>query len=279
MARVAVLAMAALALPWPASAEQKPLWEFGLGPVGFYLPDYRGADQSRGYIYPFPYVVYRGDFFKIDRYGIRTLFIDTDRVELDLSGYGTPPVDSSKNTARQGMPDLNPTIEVGPAVNITLARDKPTSYTYRLDLRLPVRAAFATNLYSEFQGIGFTSYPNLSLDLRPEFLGGRWNVGIQAGVLYGSQRYHQYFYSVSPQFATPTRPAYSAPGGYSGAVFVASFSRRFDKVWVGGYVRYDNLSGAVFDPSPLVLRNSAIGGGIAIAWVFAESDRKVEADD
>jgi len=276
--RVVVLAIATLALPPPVSAELKPLWEAGIGPVGLYLPDYRGSNQSRGYVYPFPYVVYRGDFFKIDRWGIRTLFIDTDRVALDISGYGTPPVDSSKNTARQGMPDLNPTVEVGPALNITLARDKRIDYTYRFDLRLPVRAAIATDLKS-WQGIGFTFYPNLSLDLRPELFGRRWNAAIQAGVLYTSRKYNEYFYSVPLQFATPTRPPYAAPGGYSGAVFIASFSRRFDKMWVGGYIRYDNLSGAVFDPSPLVLRNSAIGGGIAIAWVFAESDRRVEADD
>ena len=69
------------------------------------------------------------------------------------------------------------------------------------------------------------------------------------------------------------------PGGYSGATFFATTSRRFEKFWVGAYVRYDNLSGAVFDPSPLVKQNYAWAGGLAIAWVFAESGTKVVTPD
>ena len=91
--------------------------------------------------------------------------------------------------------------------------------------------------------------------------------------------FHEYFYSVAPQFATPERPAYQAPGGYSGATFLASLSRHIGEFWVGAYVRYDNLSGAVFDPSPLVKQNYALAGGIGFAWVFAESGTKVQTPD
>jgi outer membrane scaffolding protein for murein synthesis (MipA/OmpV family) len=273
-----VLAVAAVVLPRPARAEQRPLWELGLGVTGLHLPDYRGADQGRGYFFPLPYAVYRGERLKVDREGIRGIFFETDRVELDVSVFGTPPVDSSDNRARQGMPDLDATLEVGPVLEIALARDRKIDYTYRLQLRLPARAAFATDI-AHWSYVGWVFYPNLALDLRPEFLGGRWNVGFTAGPLYATRKFHDYFYSVAPQFATPDRPAYQAPGGYSGWAAFASISRRIDKVWVGAYVRYDSVAGAAFESSPLVKRDYAVSGGFGIAWVFAQSSEIVETED
>jgi outer membrane protein len=169
-------------------ADQRPLWEFGLGATGLYLPDYRGADESRGYLYPIPYFIYRGDFFRADRDGIRGIFFESDRVELNVSLFGTVPVDSEKNQARQGMPDLDPTIEVGPLLSVTLARDKVKEW--RLDFRLPVRAVIATD-FSHAQNAGWVAYPHLNLDLRATFLDGQWNVGMQTGPLLATSKYHR----------------------------------------------------------------------------------------
>lgn len=259
-----------------ADAEERPLWEVGLGPTLLYFADYRGADEGRSYLYPFPYVIYRGDFFRADRDGIRGVFFDSDRVEFDLSMSGTIPLDSEKNTARDGMPDLDPTVEFGPSIKVTLARNRARDW--RLDLRLPVRAAVASDL-SNAQSIGWVAYPHINLDLHPTFLGGKWNVGLQTGPMFATSKYHQYFYGVDPQFATPVRPAFEASGGYSGSVALASLTRRIGRFWVGGFMRYDYLKGAVFDHSPLTRRDHSFAAGIAVAWVFAESDRRVEVDD
>jgi outer membrane protein len=145
----------------------------------------------------------------------------------------------------------------------------------RLDLRLPLRAVIATDL-SHARSAGYVLYPHLSLGTRPEILGGKWNLGLQTGVLYGTRRYHEYFYGVAPQFASGERPAYAASGGYSGAVALGSLSRRVGKLWVGGFLRYDALNGTAFEDSPLVRRNHSFMAGMAFAWIFAESDRKVE---
>ena len=272
---LALLACAAL-LPLPGRAEPRPLWEFGLGATALRLPDYRGSDESRGYVYPLPYLVYRGERLRVDRQGARAVLLESQRVELDFSAYATPPVDSSRNRARQGMPDLDPTIEIGPQLNLALARDPANAW--RLDLRLPVRGVVATNFKHVHQA-GYVFYPHLNLGLRPELFGGKWSVGLQAGPLFATREYHRYFYGVEPQLATPQRPAYEAGGGYSGALALAALSRRIGKLWMGGFVRYDNLHGAVFDNSPLVKRNHSVMAGFAFAWVFAESERSVEAKE
>jgi len=258
----------------PAHAELRPEWEFGLGATGLSLPDYRGSDESRGYVLPFPYLIYRGERFRIDRQGIRGIFFESDRIEINLSLNATPPV-SDDNRARQGMPQLDPTIEIGPRLDVTLARDRSREWSF--EARLPLRAAIATDL-SHTQQIGYVAYPHLHLFMRPRLAGVKWNLGVQGGPLFATREYHEYFYGVDPQFATPERPAYEASSGYSGALALVSLSRRFPRFWVGGFARYDTLKGAVFESSPLVRRDYAFMAGIAVAWVFAESSNKVEVD-
>jgi outer membrane protein len=260
---------------FPAHAELRPEWEFGAGATAFTLPDYRGSDESRAYLLPFPYVIYRGDKLRVDRQGVRGVLFESDRVEFDLSMSATPPVDSDKNRARRGMPRLDPTLEIGPRLNVTLVRDRANDRA--LTFRLPLRAVIATDL-SHAEGAGYVAYPHLSFDTRPTFFGGRWNLGLQAGPLFATQRYHRYFYAVDPQFATPERPAYAASSGYSGTLAVASITRRFRSVWVGAFARYDTLKDAAFESSPLMRRDYSVMAGVALAWVFAESERKVEVD-
>ena len=265
----------ALMLAGPAGAKDLPLWEVGLGVGALAFPDYRGSDESRGYLLPVPYVVYRGEFLKADRNGIRGLLFDSDRVEFNLSLSASQPVSSRRNDARDGMPDLKPSIEFGPSLDLTLWRtdDRRT----RLDLRLPVRAAFS--IESNPRSLGWIASPRINLDIEDVAGLPGWNLGVLAGPIYATRRQHEYFYSVAPRFATAERPAYRASGGYSGTQFLAAVSKRFPGYWVGGFARYDTLNGAAFEDSPLTRRKHAAFAGVAIAWIIGESATRVDADE
>ena len=126
---------------------------------------------------------------------------------------------------------------------------------------------------------GYVFHPHLYFDSRPTFAGGKWDFSAQLGALYGSARYHQYYYGVAPQFATAERPAYEAGAGYSGLTAGAAITRRFGRLWVGTFARYDSLDGVVFEPSPLFRRREYLAAGFAVAWIFAESKERVEVDD
>jgi outer membrane scaffolding protein for murein synthesis (MipA/OmpV family) len=271
-----ILALCGLLHATGAGAEPRPQWEIGLGAAALYLPDYRGSDQSRGYLYPLPYVRYRGERLRLDdRRGLASLLLlDTDRVELDVSLNASQPAPSDQSTARQGMPDLDPTLEIGPLVKVRLWENAGRSR--ELSLQLPVRAAF-TLQNPEF--IGWVFNPVIDLYLRDVGPGGRWRLGMQAGPVFTDARYNQYYYQVDPQFATATRPAYSASGGYGGTQFTLTTHRRFGPIWFGAFVRAYGLQGAVFDDSPLVQQRSALYAGIGLAYVFAESKTLVESDD
>jgi outer membrane scaffolding protein for murein synthesis (MipA/OmpV family) len=58
-----------------------------------------------------------------------------------------------------------------------------------------------------------------------------------------------------------------------------ALSRRFPRYWVGGFMRYDTLAGAVFENSPLVKRSSTVSAGVAVTWVFSESSKLVDVTE
>ena len=253
-------------------ARDVPLWEAGAGVAAIDFPDYRGSDEKRAYVLPVPYIVYRGDFLKVDRDNVRGLFFKNDKAELDVSLNGSVPVKSSRNRARQGMPDLDPTLEIGPSLNLFLLHSEPQK-TY-LDLRLPLRPVI--DIHAKYHGYVFQ--PQLNLDVRD--VGGHagWNLGIAAGPIFADQRYHQYFYGVDAAYATATRPAYRARGGYAGTQFISALSKRFPHYWVGGFVKWDSLHGAVFEDSPLLKRKQNFSAGFAVSWIFSESKTQVQEE-
>jgi len=259
-----------------ARAELLPLWEVGVGVSVIDFPEYRGSAERRTWVLPFPYIVYRGDYLKADeRRGVRGLFFKTESVELDVSFNGTVPVKSSENAARQGMPDLDGTLEIGPSLNFSLMKSADRKTT--LELRLPVRGVLASD-FSYVDFVGWVFQPTLNVDTRDAFGYTGWKLGFLGGPVYSDGRYNRYFYAVDPAFATATRPAYSPGGGYGGAQFIAALSKRYRDFWIGGFAKWDTLNGAVFADSPLVTARQSWSGGIAIAWMVDESKARVETN-
>lgn len=246
-----------------------PLWELGLGLGALSLPHYRGSDQTHQLVLPVPYAVYRGTIFRATREGARAVLVDSDRVDVDLGVAASPPTRSRDNRARAGMPDLAPTLELGPTVNATLGRGSG----WKLDLRLPVHAVFTVQ--REPQSLGWSASPVLNLDL----VKGGWNLGLQAGPLWASRRVNAYVYDVAPAYATATRPAYASGAGYAGWRWIAAASRRAGPLWLGAYLRGDSIAGARFEASPLVRQRQTLSAGLAVSWVFAVSDERVPVDD
>ena len=248
----------------------KPLWEVGIGISGVRLPDYRGADQSRNYLLPVPYVVYRGTWLKSDEEGSRAILFNSPRVKLDMS-FGAAAPARGDNRAREGMPDLPGNVEVGPSLNITL--DEEVRKRWKLDLRLPVRGVMTLERSPRYAGATFS--PNINFDLKNPVHG--WNVGFLTGPLFATSHYHREYYQVDPAYARPDRPAYRARGGYAGWQTILSTSKRFGNTWAGAFVRFENLHGAVYDDSPLMRRNAAVTAGFAVSWVFKTSTAMVES--
>ena len=145
------------------------------------------------------------------------------------------------------------------------------------DLRMPLRAVTASN-FTQFQNAGWLFQPQLALDINDIGRSG-WNIGLVGGLIFSDRRYNQYFYDVAPQYATATRPAYTANGGYAGTQFIVAFNKRDDGYWMGGFMKWDDLNNAVFVDSPLVESKQYFTIGFAVTWVFDKSDKMVKVSN
>jgi outer membrane protein len=257
----------------PAHAKQAPVLEYGLGIGAIAFEDYRGSNTTHAYPLPIPYLIYNGTFLKADRDGVRGTLFDQDWVELNLSGNATTPVRNDRE--RSGMPDLRSTLELGPSLDFHLLHSADSRLKF--DLRMPLRTALTVEASPKF--IGWTFTPRFALDIADPLGRVGWNAGFLVGPLFADRRYHDYFYGVAPQYATVSRPAYQAKGGYAGTQLLGALSKRFAHYWVGAYVRYDTLTGATFADSPLVQRDSYWSAGIGISWIIHTSAQMVEVPD
>ena len=253
-------------LPLPIYAAL-PLWEAGIGVFYITLPDYPGSDQQKYYLIPFPYFQYRGNKLRIDRKGVRGLLFQSEKAYLDISIDGGVPVDN-KNEARKGMSSLDPTIQIGPSLEFILRENKQAHSNVKF--MLPVRSILASDFRS-IHAEGWLIHPQLGWGGRFSLLKHYWGMNIGVGPMFANSKYSNYYYSVAPQYATSTRPAYHADSGYIGSRMNLTFSTRYRDIWIGGFTRVDLIKHSVFENSPLVNSRYGITAGIGIAWIFAKS--------
>ncbi len=256
-----------LALAPAAAAErEKPLFELGLAGGGGYLPDYPAAGQNHAHAIALPFFAYRGEVVRSDEKGLlRGRLVRTDRVELDVSLNGSFAVDSDDNDVRRGMPDLDHLGEVGPRLQITLAR---AAHAAKIDLELPVRAVFSTD-FSQLDFRGFTFAPQLAYQ-HDRFFDPTTAFKFGIGPIFATVELMEYFYEVPRPFATAGRRAYAASAGYLGTRIEAS---TVGEIWprVTGFLggRIDFHRGAANDDSPLFRERTTytIGAGLILSLV------------
>lgn len=256
----------------PASAYHLPKWELGLGAAVLNMPAYRGATGRKDTWLPMPYVAYRGGRFKVDEEGVRGTLLHRERFHLDFSVAGSLPV-ADGDGARKGMSALDPIGEIGPSLDVVLGQlgDRHLEWEQQWWLRLPLRAALSVgDPLVGYRGWVFSPYLNWVWVKGAKRSRWRWNLSL--GPIFASRTYHDYFYTVDAADITAARPAYDAKAGYGGQRISLALSVNSRKWFVGAFVRYDDLQGAVFEDSPLVETNGYLIAGVAVSRIFAQSD-------
>ncbi len=260
---------------WPnlASAETetsaKPLWEVGLGGAYFSLPHYRGSSQQSSYLLPFPYLIYRGETLKADGRSLRGILLDQERLHADLSFDLTPQTRSSDDPLRQGMPDRDPMLEIGPSLQVDLQKGGVAEGEMVWQAVVALRHAITV---PDIASHGWLLYPHLKGDYQADE---GMRLSGMVGPLFATQGYHSYYYDVEPSQARVGRAAYHADGGFSGHRLTITASKKVGSWWLGAFVRYDDLQGSVVAESPLMAQKQTVSVGIGAAWVFATSSETV----
>ena len=267
-----------LATGEPVRADRLPLWELAAGGVGLHVPVYRGAEESRSLVLPFVYPVYRGHIWRVDDEGARGLLFSSDRVNVELSLDGNIPADSDDIDRREGMPDLDPTVQLGPSLEFELWNARSARQQVRLNL--PLRAVFTVDIAGS-EAIGFAASPHVRYNRSMRFLDRPWRLRLSAGLEFGTEAFHDYYYQVDSQFDTPERAAYDAEAGYGGTRMIFTLTSRHPRGanWLSLFARHDQIDGAVFADSPLVSSSDGLTIGFVYAHLFARSKTLVDATD
>ncbi|NOR52049.1 MAG: hypothetical protein GQ470_05465 [Gammaproteobacteria bacterium] len=252
--------------------QRYPLFEMGAGLLGVSFPDYPGASHSRRIYLPFPSLSYRGEILrsKADE-GVRGRFINSRYVELDFSADGSLASDVTDNRVRDGMPDLDTVLELGPSLIFHLKQ--PTlSNLLQVDLHLPLRYVFSTDL-SNTRQLGATINPFLTLQVENFFHTEdlfQFNIGIK----YASEGLQDYYYEVAPQYQTATRPAFDAqPGLMEQSMSLLIYQPITVKrgLWIFGGVIRGNYRRAVNRDSTLLAEDINTSLALGIYYNFYRS--------
>ena len=258
----------------PERAPTKPLWELVAAAGGIYSPDYPAADKNSLNGLALPYVIYRGDLLRLGTDSIaKGVFIDTDYTELNVSLAASFNANSNDNRARRGMPDLDYLVEIGPQLKIKFGE----LYGGKAEIHLPVRAVLSTD-FGRVDQRGYLFNPKFSYT-RQNIFNSSIDMNSSIGSSFATKNLHEYFYRVEPRFATSTRPAYEADGGYLGSAITLGLSCGItDRVraYVGGQAGY--YGGAANEDSPLFRQKVNSSIHVGFTWSIYQSDTRVISD-
>jgi outer membrane scaffolding protein for murein synthesis (MipA/OmpV family) len=245
---------------------EKTEWVMGLGLGVFEYHFYPGAKKTKQLIFPVPYFTYRSPSFEIHR-GFKSFLYHGETVVLDVSADFGLPVDSDDTLARQGMPDLDFVLQLGPSLEFLL-NDRKNSY-FDMRFELPLRIAIASD-FSYVENIGYLIEPKFSFNHRRQNGKGIAQKA-SIGLKFATQDYHAYYYNVSDEFANATRTTFKSNSGFGGSFAKYRISYKTDDYIYWAFMRYQSLRGAVFEDSSLVLKKDYFFVGLGFSWLFASS--------
>lgn len=239
--------------------------EIGAGLVAGQLPEYPGAKETRGFLLPFPYIDYRDDKLTIDRQAIKGQLFKYERFRLSVSASGTIPVDNGKGKAREGMQKLGWVGELGPSLIYDLNQNWQIKWQIRKATSWRAGKLIDVGWRWDY-GIGWQK------DLSDWVANGNLHMQSSLNINYADRRYHQFYYGVEQQYVTAERQFWQAGSGYSNAQLAVGLTWRYQKFWLGAYIKHDRFDGAANQQSALLSVNHQTGFGLAMAWLFLIED-------
>lgn len=236
-------------------------YQLGLGVGVVTYPSYIGSKSSNQLIMPVPYIRYQGEKTTIGKGGISRKLFDNNDLSLDLSLGASLPVESDNALPREGMHDLDFTLELGPRLSYTFYKDEQ----HKLNMKLPLRAVVSINS-DKLDRQGFLLTPNLNY----RFKRNDFQFKLKTGPLWADKKYHNYFYGVAQQYVTANRNSYDAQGGYNGYRNTISVKYKQGSWNYGAFVSHFNIDGATFENSPLVETKNGLFLGSFISYTLYE---------
>ncbi|MBV1872016.1 MAG: MipA/OmpV family protein [Gammaproteobacteria bacterium] len=244
-----------------AAPSEEHHYALGIGFGAYSIPDYPGAEHINQVVSPIPFFQYEGPRLNIANGRLSSFLFNSERLVIDISADGTPPVKSTNNRARDGMPDLDPVVEFGPALEYQLWAFKES--LVRLDI--PLRYGISTDL-RRANGIGWISNPRVKY----HFQYNHWRFRAGMGPIFASKAHNNYYYGVENTLSNPLRDAFNGHSGYSGFLYSLGLQKKQGRFKYDAYFRLIDLQESKRQKSPLVDQKRSFLAGAAITWVILD---------
>lgn len=255
----------------------RPRWELGVGGGYFAGNDYPASDDPNRRSLALPFFIYRGPVVRVGGGGVRARAIEQPRLRLDLSLGGSLSASAEADGPRAGMPDLDYLFEFGPQLELSLI-DRPVAGGGRLQLEASAefRAVAATDFADALRAEGFVAELGASL-ARRRVAGSDFDLFVGLDATFADERLQDYLYEVAPRFATPSRTAFDARGGYLGTeLFIGAAWRPTSRLRVYAGLQSGLYAGAANADSPLFETTRGDGAALGFAWTLARSEGTIE---
>ncbi len=201
--------------------------------------------------------------------GMRGRLIKKKHYEINISLGGALPANSKENVTRNGMPNLDTMIELGPGLIIHLIKNKNT----KLKLNIPIRFAISTDL-TKVDDRGLVFNP-LLFYIHKDFFIKKAIFFASLSVRFASRQFHKFFYQVGSEFRTPERPSYKARAGYLGTSLNLGIGHTFKKNYMSFIgVRHSYFASSANINSPLLVNKSNTSLAIGFIWWGWSSEKK-----
>jgi len=241
-------------------------WELGIGAGHLTTNAYVGSSEQTALTTPVPFIKLQTDWFDLSEGSLKMKWFEGTPFRLSFNFDLGLPVESKDIKVREGMADLASVLQVGPLLSYELKSKSVLSWK----IELPLLFAFAMD--DSLKETGWTFTPRVAMRYLVKKGKAPIDLELSLGPVYGAKKYHQYYYSVNQADVMANRSAYDAKGGYAGYRLNMSLTKRIDHLWLGAYMRYQNLDGAEFSDSPLVEQKDYWLVTFAVSYIF-ESNR------
>ncbi len=244
-----------------------PLWEIGAVGLTAAQSAYPGSSETVSIALAVPFVIYRGEYFRLDRDSAGFRAIHRPDFELDIGFSGSLGSRANDTVARQGMDDLGTLIEFGPRMRWNLSA---TAAPGQWRFELPLRGVFDLSNSAAYRGMVLE--PELKYSYRAKE-GWTWGAGISA--ISADQSLQSLLYSVTAAQATASRAAYQAQAGLMALRLSGSWSYPLSsdaRLLVFG--RVDSVQSAANQASPLVRQNASTSLGTVLVYTWKQSEAR-----
>lgn len=240
---------------------ETPKWDYGIGFGVVQFEQYPAADKYTQLTLPIPTFEYRGKILHADdRDGAQLFLFRSEKIKVEISGFGYPPLESSKNSIRKNMKDLPVLAALGPQLLY-----KPQKW---LELILGYFESFSlTTEYQKSSGFAYQARFVLSHEFDSSFFN-----RLFLTTRFGSQKLQSIYYDVNPSEQTSERNVFKSREGLLSQElgYLLQMKKGKWNYYLGG--AYTDYSQSRNKKSPLFQSEQAFTFFLGINYILKESE-------